>query len=112
MTSRFGDEVDIVEHQDERLSCGGAAVREWRENDLVARPVPGPEPMDVLRAQVDMRLQRGQQRRDEDDGVVVGDIERHPRECSGVYGRPQRQQGGLAIPGGSRHEDDRHCGEA
>jgi hypothetical protein len=97
MTSRFGDEVEVVEHRHEGLRCVGADVRARRENDLVARRVAGPEPVDVLRAHVDMRQQRSQDRRDEYHGVIVGDITRHPRERSFVEGRRQRQQRCLAV---------------
>jgi hypothetical protein len=110
VTAGLGHQVNVVEHQHERLVGLGARIDERRQHDVLERRLGDEESSADRVLEIQDRIERGEHARDERDRVVVGGIEGNPRKEPLVALAPERQQRGLAIAGGRRDEHDRRMG--
>ncbi len=104
------DELEVVEHQHERLGYVGEAVDQHREELIVDREHGAPQaPRGGIRRR---RLYGRDSRHDiapELQRVVIGRIERHPRESGlAATGGPLGQ--GARLPPSGRGADQGHLG--
>ena len=110
VTAPLGHQVQVIQHQDERLAARGAGVDQRRQHHLLQRRHAGVEAVADRRIQAHDRTEGGQHAGDEGHRVVVDGLQRDPGKGPLVALAPQRQQRRLAIAGRRRHQHDRGMG--
>ena len=105
----IGHGMEVVEHEHQRPLERSQGVPDARDPLRPARASrPGKRLEDIGRQRLDP-VQRSRDVAQEHHGVVVGGVERDPRERTRIGLGPVGQQRRLAVPGGRDHGHDRRA---
>ena len=104
---RVRDGVQVVEHQHQGMLEGGQRAPETRDARQPGRAARAGQCVENIGRERLEAVERGRDVPQEQDRIVVPPVEGHPRERTRIRLCPQRQERGLAVPGGRRDGRER-----